>query len=213
MTNPKWEEIILVAPRKHIFEDERLAFQGVLTDKEQVANIMRNIAGTFSSMRRGNEKDPTPKENNAEINFDFKQPIPYAVIRRGDEFFVYQRLGAGGEGRLHDKYSLGAGGHMNPIEDASWETTVSVNLQRELEEELNVEDKDMKIEYIGLINDDSEEVSKVHIGVLIMIDVAVGTEVTVRETDQLRGFWSNLDGLKCNYDVLENWSQIVVDML
>lgn len=216
MTNAKWEEIILVAPRTKVFEAETLTFQGTETDPEKVARIVRNIAGTFSTMRRGNEQDSTPKENNAEINTDYKQPIPYAVIRRGEEIYMYERLSGGGEGRLHNKLSLGAGGHMNPIaENISFGETLSVNLSRELEEELDIEDKKMKLTPIGLINDDSEEVSKVHIGVLTMIDVAVGTEVSVRETEQLDGSWILIEDLKNPevYNRLETWSQIVVDLL
>lgn len=216
MTNAKWEEIILVAPRSAVFEEEYLTFQGTETDPEKVARIIRNIAGTFSTMRRGNEQDPTPKENNAEINTAYKQPIPYAVIRRGDELFMYERLSGGGEGRLHNKLSLGAGGHMNPIgDDVSFAKTLSINLARELEEELDIQDKNMKLTPVGLINDDSEEVSKVHIGVLTMIDVAQDSDVLVRETEQLAGSWIKLDELKNPevYNRLETWSQIVVDTL
>lgn len=215
MTNPKWEEIILLAPREKVFEGERLTFQGTETRPEKVSNIMRNIAGTFSSMRRGNDKDPSPKEINAEINTDFKQPIPYAVIRRGSELFMYERLSGGGESRLHNKLSLGAGGHMNPIEDVSFEEVLSINLSRELEEELDITDKNMKLTPVGLINDDFEEVSKVHIGILTLIDVAVESDVFVREVDQLAGSWITLAELqeKSVYERLETWSQIVVDVL
>lgn len=211
--NQKWEEIILAAPRKEVFENERLTFQGTLTHKATVEHILENINDTYDEMRRGNEQDPSPKEYNAEINTDYLQPIPYAIIRRNGSVFVYRRLGGGGEARLHDKLSIGAGGHMNPIAGVNtFNELIKENLARELEEELDIEDKDMRITSVGLINDDSNEVSKVHIGILVIIDVAFGTEVTVRETEQLEGFWLPVDELKDLgiFDRLETWSQIAV---
>lgn len=216
MTNVKWEEIIIVAPRVDVFENEELAFQGIETDIEKIERIMKNIAESYVAIRRGNEKDPEPKENNAEINTELKQPIPYPIIRRGSELFLYERLAGGGEQRLHNQLSLGAGGHMNPIEDETdFANILAINLERELEEELNIEDKDMQLTSIGLINDDLNEVGKVHLGILVIIDVAEGSSVTVREVDQLRGDWVKLSTLKSKaiYDRLESWSQIAVDTL
>lgn len=215
MANQKWEEIILAASRASVFENEELTFQGTETNEVTVNRIINNIAKSCVAVRRGNDKDSTPKENNAEINLDLLQPIPYAVIRRKNELFVYERLSGGGEARLHNKLSLGAGGHMNPEEMTVFDEILKVNLERELEEELDIEDKNMEITPVGLINDDSDEVNKVHIGILLMIDVAEDSEVTVRETDQLRGFWASIDELRQPkiYVRLETWSKIVVDIL
>lgn len=202
----KMDEMIIVAPRSEVFENEQLAFQGTLREPEVVETIMSNIANTFSIMRRGD----------AEKNFKFKQPIPYAVIQRGNEFFLYERLSGGGEERLHNKLSLGAGGHMNGIEDIeSFHDLLMVNLGRELEEELHITDTDFKLYVVGLINDDTDEVGEVHLAVLVTIQVSEDSDVTVRETDQLLGRWISLDELKVKetYDRLENWSKIVVDIL
>ncbi|MGP0689777.1 hypothetical protein ACW5UC_24845 [Priestia aryabhattai] len=217
-TNLKWEEIIIVVNRKKLFNNEELAFQGVTKDQELVDAIMHNIDMHYKSMRRGNEKDPTPKTRNAEINTDFKQPIPYIVIRRGNELFVTERLEGAGEGRLHGKLSLGAGGHMNPLDSDmfSFHRVLIENTERELEEELEIITGNESFpKVIGLINDDSEPVSKVHIGILGIIDLSEGDTVTVRETEQLAGSWISLDDLKSKevYDRLENWSKIVVDIL
>ena len=82
MTNKKWEEIILVAPRNTVFNNEALAFQGTEQRKEVVDEIIANLSDSNTSFRRGATTDPTPKENNAEINTDYKQPIPYVLIKR-----------------------------------------------------------------------------------------------------------------------------------
>jgi predicted NUDIX family phosphoesterase len=217
-TNLKWEEIIIVVNRKKLFNNEELAFQGVTKDQELIDKIMYNIDMYYKSMRRGNEKDPTPKTRNAEINTDFKQPIPYIVIRRGNEFFVTERLEGAGEGRLHGKLSLGAGGHMNPLDSDSWSFDIVLheNTERELSEELEIVAGDeVYPKIIGLINDDSEPVSQVHLGILGITDLKEDATVTVRETEQLAGHWISLEELKSEevYDRLENWSKIVVDIL
>jgi predicted NUDIX family phosphoesterase len=49
---------------------------------------------------------------------------------------------------------------------------------------------------IGLINDDSNDVGLHHIGIIFKLEVPTGTEVTVRETDQLEGYWIRTKDLK-----------------
>jgi predicted NUDIX family phosphoesterase len=202
----KMDEIIIVVPRMELFEDEMLAFQGTESRQRNIVRLMNNIGAYYTAMRRGD----------AEENVAFKQPIPYAVIRRGNEFYMYERLSGGGEGRLHNKLSLGAGGHMNPIEGVhKFSEVLSINLDRELEEELDITDKNAKINIIGFINDDSDEVGQVHVGVLCTVDIAEDAEVTVRETEQLAGRWITLEELKSDeiYSRLENWSKIVVNIM
>ena len=46
-----------------------------------------------------------------------KQLIPYAVICCGDELYLFHRTKKQTESRLHNLYSLGVGGHMNPFGD------------------------------------------------------------------------------------------------
>lgn len=201
----KMDEMILVAPRNDVFENENLTFQGVNSDKVTLNKVVSNLADNYSVMRRGD----------AEENPEFKQPIPYCVLKRGNEVFVYERLQGGGETRLHSKLSLGVGGHMNKFEVENFNEQLSVNLERELEEELIIEGARLSLETIGLINDDLNEVGKVHIGLLVIVELDVNASVSVREVDQLNGFWLTVDELsKPNtYERLESWSQFVVDVL
>lgn len=214
----KEDEIILVVNRKQLFEDESLTFQGSTSDKELVDKIMHNIDINYKSMRRGSTKETdVRKSRNAELNLDYVQPIPYIVIKRGDEFFATQRLQGGGESRLHGKIAMGAGGHMNPLsvfEFESFPKVLQVNTERELEEELEITGK-YELNIVGLINDDSDDVNKVHIGILGFLELEDTGTVVVKETEQLSGFWMNLESLRLeeNYERLENWGKIVVDML
>lgn len=214
----KEDEIILVANRNKLFKNGEFEFQGATSDESLVENIMYHLDMHYKSMRRGSvEEVDTPVSKNAELNFDYKQPIPYIVIRRGDEFFVTERLQGGGESRLHGKLAMGAGGHMNPLSTCETEPFTKVleeNIKRELEEELDI-NRQVEIKPIGLINDDSDTTGKVHIGILGIIDLDVEATVVVKEVEQLAGHWMTLDILKSKevYERLENWGKIVVDML
>jgi len=214
MTNKKWEEIILAAPRNTVFNNEALTFQGTEQRKEVVDEIIHNLSDSYISIRRGSTDDTTPKESNAEVNTDYKQPIPYVLIKRGNEIYTYERLSGGGEARLHNQLSLGVGGHMNP-EEGNFQEVLMINLNRELEEELNIQSSTRNLEFIGLINDDLNEVGKVHLGILAILELSDDAVVTVQEVEQLKGYWLTIEELKQSdtYDRLESWSQIAVDIL
>ncbi|MCZ4248742.1 hypothetical protein [Bacillus amyloliquefaciens] len=203
----KMDEIILAAPRSDVFQNETLAFQGVNSEDECIVKIMAQIEEHFFDIRRGDaEEDPR-----------FKQPIPYVVIRRDDEVFVYERLAGGGESRLHNKLSLGFGGHMNPMEGAaSFSEVLKENTDRELAEELYIREEDKQnIVTLGLINDDENNVGKVHIGILSALQLASEAQVEVKEKDQIAGRWMKVSELKEQdvYQRLETWSQFVADIL
>lgn len=199
----KMNERILVAPREELFQGEKIAFQGVSSNQEVIESIMFAFENHVSVMRRGD----------AEENPSYKQPIPYVVITKGDEIFVYKRLSGGGETRLFDKWSIGVGGHMNPVEELSFSDTVEENLQRELEEELNIVSSAKSWRSVGLINDDSNEVGRVHLGILVVLTLDEKATVTVREQDQLEGSWMKKEELTTHVEKLENWSQIALEVL
>jgi predicted NUDIX family phosphoesterase len=200
----KMDEVIIVVPRRALFANESLTFQGTETEVEVLNKLKDNIQSNFGVMRRGD----------AEENENFKQPIPYAVIRRGNKIFVYERLSGGGEAKLHGKLSIGAGGHMN-FEDSDFMASLRTNLERELNEELDIDSDTVKLDIVGFINDDENSVGRVHIGVLVIIDIDKNGSVEVREKDTLKGDFLPIRELSEPhiYDRLENWSKIVVDML
>lgn len=199
----KMDEKILVVDREILFEQESLTFQGIQTNKRIVEYLMKKFMH-YEEVRRGD----------AETNEAWKQPIPSVIIKRGDEVFVYKRLKAGGEARLHDQLSITVGGHMNRINDVhNWGTNLVMNVQRELYEEVSIVGPHKLPTRIGLLNDDSDEVGRVHIGILFMLDVPEGTEVSVRETDKLDGHWIRIKDLRKAglFEALESWSQLIVE--
>jgi predicted NUDIX family phosphoesterase len=212
----KEDEAILVVDRHSLFDDERLAFQGTEVRENVVSEIVGNMSENFWVKRRGSDKEiHSPVAFNAELNKYCKQPIPYAVIRQGDKLFLYKRLVGGGEARLHNKLSLGVGGHMNYVSGKDFKGIISENLERELNEELDIKAEQKEYTFLGLINDDSNSVGEVHIGLLIIIDIDGDATVEVKETDQLQGEWVTIEQLLESdvYESLENWSKITVDAL
>ncbi len=157
----------------------------------------------------------------AELDPEFKQVIPYVVLWRGDEVFVFERLAGGGEKRLHNLRSIGVGGHIEPTElsgvgeaGRSWEMVRAAAL-REIEEEVRLDSPEsLTLEYRGLINDESNEVGTVHTGVLFFARLPPGAQVTVRETDVLAGRFEPLRALAGDEVIeFETWSRHILDAL
>ena len=145
----------------------------------------------------------------AEYNFEHKQVIPYVTVRHNNDYLLLQRTAQQAEKRLHNKYSLGIGGHINPVDDMEDENIIITSLYRELNEEVLVNDPD-GLSFIGIINDESNSVSKVHLGLLYVLETAT-REFKVLETDKMTAQWVPEKELKKYYDGLETWSQVVYD--
>jgi len=65
---------------------------------------------------------------------------------------------------------------------------------------------------LGFLNEDSSPVSKVHLGVVFVVD-GDSPDIRIRETDKLAGELLTLDEMRMYYLAMESWSQIVYDRL
>lgn len=189
------EESVLVVNRANL--EERLKGQMFLTE---------GIDAVRDFILREHYFLPRSK---AEYDTTAKQIIPYVVIRRGEEYFLLRRLKKQTEARLHDRLSLGVGGHINPSEEAA-DDPLYAGLLRELREEVAVEDG-FSLSVAGILNENNGGVSDFHTGLVCLLETE--GEVTVRETEKMSGSWADIDELRAAYDRLETWSQIVVDCL
>lgn len=190
MGNP--EEQVLVVPRAALVAGE--GWLGVR--RGGLDNALDVVARAGFFMRRGDaEDDPT-----------HKQVIPYLVLRDGERWFLMRRTRAGGDARLHDRWSIGVGGHLNP-----GDVDVHGGLRREWGEEL-VADFEPVYAPVGLLNDDTTAVGSVHVGFVYVAD-AGGRPVTIRETDKLEGAFAATDEVAAVRDDLETWSRLVFDAL
>ena len=145
-----------------------------------------------------------------EADETWKQVIPYPVLRDGSAWFLMRRTRAGGDVRLHDRWSIGVGGHVNPGDDAE-SGDLSGALRREWLEELVV-DFVPPFRLVGALNDDTTSVGRVHLGVVYEAD-AGGRPVAIRETEKLAGAFVPTGRVAEVADDLETWSRIAFDAL
>lgn len=141
-----------------------------------------------------------------EVDPSFKQVIPYLVLRDGPRVFLMRRTRAGGDARLHERWSIGVGGHLNP-----GDAGVNGGLRREWGEEVDA-DFVPHFRFRGLLNDDTTDVGSVHLGLVYEAD-AEGRPVAVRETEKLSGGFVEVSAVRAVYDGLETWSQLILPSL
>ena len=194
--SPVATEQVLVVRREDIFPDG--AWHGFVTDDLERYQAVIRQRHEFRP-RAEVEEDP-----------NFQQIIPYVVFSHGDRYFLTHRLRASSEKRLRKQYSLGIGGHINPGDLQSGDPIVD-GLKREWDEEV-VYDGHFDAELIGLLNDESAPVSRVHLGVVFLVDGDT-PNIEIRETKKLGGELLTLDEMRALYLQMESWSQIVYDRL
>ncbi|MEM1443706.1 MAG: NUDIX domain-containing protein [Verrucomicrobiota bacterium] len=195
------DENVLVITRE-LF-DQLGSFQGISLEPDQYLPTMLDPANNHFLARDLAEDDPS-----------HKQIIPYAIFRYGDKFLHYVRGGKSGEKRLAAKGSIGIGGHINDTDYAASSLdrdTYTVGVEREIDEELNITGGHTQ-EVLGLINDDSNEVGQVHLGVVHLFNLN-SDEVTPGEDNIENLEFLTLEELQARRDALETWSQICVDGL
>ena len=194
--SPVAGEQVLVVRRDDIFPDG--AWHGFVSD---------NLDRHQKVIREKHEFKPR-----AEVEDDptFQQIIPYVVFRHGDRYFLTHRLRASSERRLRKQYSLGVGGHINRGDLAGGDP-IHDGLRREWEEEV-VYDGRFEARLLGFLNEDSSPVSKVHLGVVFLVD-GDSPNIRIRETDKLAGELLTLQEMRMYYLSMESWSQIVYDRL
>ena len=151
--------------------------------------------------------------NILEEDVTHKQIIPYAVICCNDDVYLFHRTKKQTETRLHNLYSLGVGGHMNPFGNKIDVEYLHHELKREMNEEvfIHADCKVKEITPIGFINDDTNEVGRVHLGVLFHIYLN-NKNIEVNEKEKMTGKWINKNGLKHFYSQMESWSKIYCDL-
>ncbi|MGZ8515260.1 MAG: NUDIX domain-containing protein [Candidatus Limnocylindrales bacterium] len=186
------EERVFVVPRAAV--PDAAAWHGLRT-----TDLDAFVAG----VERDGRYEPRPT---MEQDPSFKQIIPYLVLRDGSRYFLMQRTNAGGDPRLHGRYSIGVGGHLNPGDGG-----LLGGLRREWDEEL-IADFVPSFRLVALLNDDTTAVGSVHLGAVYLADAA-GRSVAIRETDKLTGDFAEPGAVGAVRDRLETWSALVFDFL
>jgi predicted NUDIX family phosphoesterase len=195
------DEMILVV-RRSLFE-ELGQFQGLNFSVERYLPALLDRANNFFTARPA-----------AETNPELKQIIPYVLLVHEGRVLHYVRGKKAGEQRLVAKGSIGIGGHMNDHDEGLFaldRAAYDAAVQREVGEELRLGAKYTN-RAVALLNDDSNEVGRVHLGVVHIFqlesaDVQKG-EAMITELQFL-----DRAELATRRETMETWSQICFDHL
>lgn len=195
------DENILVV-RRSLF-DELGSFHGLNFEPEKYLPALLARGNNFFMPRAQAENDPT-----------HKQIIPYALITHGDAVLHYVRGKKAGEQRLVAKGSIGIGGHMNQEDESLFnfaigEAAYRAGVEREVNEEITIQTP-FEDRIVALLNDDTTEVGRVHLGIVHVFRLAE-RKVQRREAMITNMAFLTKDELLAGRDSLETWSQLCVD--
>ncbi|WP_437204851.1 phosphoesterase [Planctomicrobium sp. SH664] len=192
------EEHVLVVPTMLFHEIGH--FQGFTTNTQPYLDTLFDPSYVSYRPRAAVEEDPS-----------YKQLIPYCIFRCGGEIFHYVRGKESGEGRLHSKRSIGIGGHISAEDQTSGSAVYRIAMQREIEEEVILETAFTE-KCVALINDDTSDVGRVHLGIVHIFDLEA-PKVLPREKSIIQTGFERPSQLHAVRDQFETWSQICFDFL
>jgi predicted NUDIX family phosphoesterase len=193
------DENVLVV-RRSLF-DELGSFHGLNFETDKYLGPLLSRGNNFFLPRAQAENDPA-----------HKQIIPYALIAYGDTVLHYVRGKKAGEQRLVAKGSIGIGGHMNDTDESlfAWdEQAYRAGVEREVNEEIAIESA-FEDRIVALLNDDTTEVGRVHLGIVHVFRLAE-PKVQKREAMITNVAFLNKEELLARRDSLETWSQLCLD--
>jgi predicted NUDIX family phosphoesterase len=112
------------------------------------------------------------------------------------------------------KGSIGIGGHMNESDESLFaldEAAYRAGVEREVNEEVKIDTK-FEDRIVALLNDDTTEVGRVHLGVVHVFKLAE-PKVEKREAMITNLQFLGKDELLARRELLETWSQLCLDSL
>jgi predicted NUDIX family phosphoesterase len=199
MNSPN-ENILVI--KRSLF-DELGSFQGLNFESEKYLSAILSRGNNFFLPRAQAEKDPA-----------YKQIIPYVLVAFENSVLHYVRGKKAGEQRLVAKGSIGIGGHMNESDESLFamdEQAYRAGVEREVNEEIKI-DAPFEDRIVALLNDDSTEVGRVHLGVVHVFKLAE-PKVEKREAMITGLTFLAKDELFARRETMETWSQICLDSL
>lgn len=149
----------------------------------------------------------------AEADPRFKQLVCYVILRHGGQVFHYRRSAGVGERRLAGLRSLGVGGHLNAGDAGSRIDLASTGraIRRELDEEVCLTEEP-SVRYLGVINDDSQPVGRVHLGIVALAELCE-PRVHLRDSALTDGRFDPPEALGDRAESFETWSQLCLPTL
>lgn len=189
-------EHILVVKRTALFADES-AWHGLKAV---------NVDAYLSLIQTHKEFKPRP---DMELDETYKQIIPYLVFKHVDRYFLMQRSAQASETRLQNKFTLGIGGHVR-AQDLQEGSTLFDWARREFHEEVAYTGN-LTITSLGMLNDDSNPVGKVHVGLVLLLEG--DTDAISVHSELKSGTLLTLEECTAYAEQMETWSRFIFDSL
>jgi len=193
--------VVLVFPRK-ILESVG-EFQGYSLEIDKYLDVVLHPQNNFLISGDVAEKSP-----------EYKQIISYVVLRFEGQVFTYFRGLSSHEARLIGRRSVGLGGHIEETDVASLTAdrrSYQLAVQSEIGEEVVI-NTPYTDKIVAVINDDSDDVGRVHFGILHIYTLTEPT-VYARGQEIADGSFIALEKLKTALHEFESWSQITMRIL
>jgi len=152
----------------------------------------------------------------AENDPSYKQIIPYVIMSCNDKILSYVRGKRAGESRLQGLRSIGIGGHINPVDEMALldqidpRATYNIAVDREVGEEVTINTKHTE-KTVALLNDDSNEVGQVHLGIVHLWNLE-SPDVTKKEQMITQMTFMTSAELNDVRDSLETWSALCLEL-
>ncbi len=188
-------ELVLAFKRDSV---PQLPFKSFIRDTEFLSDLISN---SVFVERDHVEDDPS-----------FKQLVVYSILRYGDGLIRYRRATRSQEERLHRLYSIGWGGHVNTTDNVLplWDDAmISQAVYRELKEEIDAKFEGQPT-LIGLLNDDSNEVGRVHFGIVYEFWLSSPTFSRRNKQGQEHIAFAPLTEIITHQADYEEWSRMII---
>ena len=214
------EKPIIEEEQVFAFNAEHLPYIFSELEEKNYSGFNRKASVTERALHITNTDGRFYSRAEAEKNPSIKQVIPYIICMSEGTLLAYERTGKSGENRLHNKWSIGAGGHVNPcdipnniiLSKQRGELFLNQAIGRELSEEFGLTLEDGTLKPIGIIYDSSNDVGKVHFGIVYIFQLKdIITEGHLAFNDDAIGehkFITLAEAIQLPN--LENWSQFVL---
>jgi predicted NUDIX family phosphoesterase len=197
-------ELVMGITASDLFNEHRSYFNGFQHCTDVGLSLVNQIKQKASFRYRGN----------CETDTQYKQVIPYCILKRGKEVFVYTRSG-GAEDRLNGRSSIGIGGHINPVRTCDIEQNILQSMEREIDEEVIIPSRLLtnRGSFLGYINNDDDPVNQVHFGLAYIFYLDNEVTVETREKELKHGQFVKIKDLKGYSGNWEKWSQVLIDRI
>lgn len=195
------DKLIMVVKREILFGDNYFEGYRAQDEIDYESRILKN----FKYMKRWIvENDPA-----------YKQPVSYSVIVNPilKKVFAYQRSTHDArypEKRLQGKWSWGVGGHIEKLDVGN---PIHKSMLRELKEEVKISGS-INPRILGYINNDSDDVGKVHFGILYIVETN-SKSIEPKDPEISNGEFKKIEELEkiCTAHPVEEWSRICLNPL